>query len=334
MIGTPPLAGPSGLGWLTPQTFTNLQQQVGGFVQQGFNQWGQAFQWGTGQLQQQIGQLGEQLGGQLGGLTEPIRQAGESARQLGESINRVESELSAAGQQALQLPPVVKPENPFTALASGWGSAWPWLISATVLAVGVGVVERFDPRAAMAIAGVTFAAAALAHPNVLQDLNGLLSTGSTALQNATAGARPGGPGGPASPAPPGGFGSAMPSSAGPIGFAQRMVAAGVPYVWGGASPQTGFDCSGLVQWAFGQVGKVLPRTTQTQWAAGQPIQPLQLQPGDVVFFQGTDGPGITHDGIYVGGGQFVHAADPSTGLTTSSLTNAYWASHYAGARRY
>jgi cell wall-associated NlpC family hydrolase len=327
VIGYPPTIRPIG---------AVQNQQFLGVDLSGLNQ-------AVGQLQQQMGQLGQlpaavqqQLQQQAEALGQQLQALGSLPGQVGAQVQGLQQQLDGI-LHALStppgppnLPPKVTAENPFTALASGWASAWPWLIAATVLAVGVGVVERFDPRAATAIAGVTFAAAALAHPNVLQDLNDLLSTGSSALQNATTGTMPSSAGG----TPPGGFGAALPSSAGPIAFAQRMVAAGVPYTWGGTSPSTGFDCSGLVQWAFAQVGKALPRTTQTQWAAGQPVQPVQLQPGDVVFFQGTDGPGITHDGIYIGGGQFIHASDPATGLTTSSLTSAYWASHYAGARRY
>ena len=79
---------------------------------------------------------------------------------------------------------------------------------------------------------------------------------------------------------------------------------GVPYVSGGTSP-SGFDCSGLVQYVFAAFGKQLPRTVASQKAVSTPISESQLQPGDLVFW------GVSHVGIYIGGGNFVHA--PTTG---------------------
>jgi peptidoglycan DL-endopeptidase CwlO len=89
---------------------------------------------------------------------------------------------------------------------------------------------------------------------------------------------------------------------------------GVPYQWGGTSPQTGFDCSGLVQHVYGDLGISLPRTSEEQAAVGTPVDSLaDAQPGDLVFFAGSDGtpssPG--HVGIYVGNGQMIDA--PETG---------------------
>jgi cell wall-associated NlpC family hydrolase len=88
---------------------------------------------------------------------------------------------------------------------------------------------------------------------------------------------------------------------------------GVPYQWGAEAQGVAFDCSGLVQWAFGQVGSLLPRTSQQQYAATTPVSAAQLQPGDLVFSApgegGVSGPG--HVGIYAGGGQYVDA--PYTG---------------------
>ena len=80
---------------------------------------------------------------------------------------------------------------------------------------------------------------------------------------------------------------------------------GVPYVWGGASP-SGFDCSGLASYAYAQIGKSVPHYTGAIWAAFPQVPSGQLQPGDLVFFNG-----LGHMGIYIGGGQFVHA--PHTG---------------------
>lgn len=106
---------------------------------------------------------------------------------------------------------------------------------------------------------------------------------------------------------------------------------GVPYVWGGTSP-SGFDCSGLVQYVFRQHGIVLNRTCVTQYQQGTYVSKSNLQPGDLVFFQNTYAAGISHVGIYIGNGQFIHASS-SKGVMVSDLSNSYWSSHYYGARR-
>lgn len=100
---------------------------------------------------------------------------------------------------------------------------------------------------------------------------------------------------------------------------------GVPYVWGGASPG-GFDCSGLVMYVYAQLGISLPHYTVAQWNATIPISPSQLEPGDLVFFDG-----LGHVGIYIGGGQFVDA--PHTGSVVRIDSLGGWGGSFNGARR-
>jgi len=111
---------------------------------------------------------------------------------------------------------------------------------------------------------------------------------------------------------------------GVVGIAMRYL--GIPYVWGGASPR-GFDCSGLVVYAFAQIGVSLPHSTYALYAMGTPVSRDQLQPGDLVFFNG-----LGHMGIYIGGNQMIHAPHTGDVVKISSLTGWY-ASSYVGARR-
>lgn len=109
---------------------------------------------------------------------------------------------------------------------------------------------------------------------------------------------------------------------------------GVPYVWGGASP-AGFDCSGLVQWVYGQVGVSLPRTAQQQFVATARLTPDQLQPDDLIFFAATypSSEWITHVGIYVGGGRMINAPAEGDVVREMDAFTGFWGAHYAGAGR-
>ncbi|NLP64060.1 C40 family peptidase [Paraburkholderia sacchari] len=114
---------------------------------------------------------------------------------------------------------------------------------------------------------------------------------------------------------------------------QAMSLVGIPYRWGGNTPDSGFDCSGLVKYVFARSAQVdLPRTTADISQRGEAIDPDEIAAGDLVFFNTTGRP-HSHVGIYVGKLRFVNA--PSTGGTVrlDYLTNPYWAKHFDGIRR-
>ncbi|MDR5756935.1 C40 family peptidase [Caballeronia sp. LZ035] len=114
---------------------------------------------------------------------------------------------------------------------------------------------------------------------------------------------------------------------------QAMSLVGVPYRWGGNTPDAGFDCSGLVRYVVGRAASVdLPRTTGEMSSRGESVEPDEIAAGDLIFFN-TTGRAHSHVGIYVGKLRFVNA--PSTGGTVrlDYLTNPYWAKRFDGIRR-
>lgn len=126
------------------------------------------------------------------------------------------------------------------------------------------------------------------------------------------------------------------TTSGPIG--ERAVALaeqflGVPYVWGGASPLTGFDCSGLAMYVYGQLGITLTHYTGAQIAEGLPVMRADLAPGDLIFFE-PDSQGVPqHEGIYIGNGQFIQAPHTGDVVKISSLDDPQYGLSIVGAVR-
>jgi len=117
-----------------------------------------------------------------------------------------------------------------------------------------------------------------------------------------------------------------------VSTARRFI--GVPYSWGGTSPQHGFDCSGLTMAVYELNGLKLPRSSKDQFTAGTPISRSRLAKGDLVFFTTSQGQKVTHVGIYTGDGQFIHAPGKDKRIRIDSLLNGYFKTHYMGSRTY
>ena len=128
------------------------------------------------------------------------------------------------------------------------------------------------------------------------------------------------------------YGDAVASGTGQdiVNYAQTFL--GVPYVYGGTSP-SGFDCSGLVYYCYKHFGYTVNRTAAGLAYSGTAVSSSALQVGDVILFTSTDGSYVGHTGIYIGGGQFIHAPHTGDVVKISSLSDSYYTSHYWGARR-
>jgi len=123
----------------------------------------------------------------------------------------------------------------------------------------------------------------------------------------------------------------LPAPAGPLKAARSQL--GTPYRSGGNSPQTGFDCSGLVQWCYAANGVKLPRRTEDMLAVGRPVAREDLIPGDLVFFKVSSKRWGLHVGMYSGHGLFIHSPTPGARVREETLSLPYWARAYLGARR-
>lgn len=114
-------------------------------------------------------------------------------------------------------------------------------------------------------------------------------------------------------------------------FAVQYV--GYGYAWGGNTP-AGFDCSGFTQYVvLSTLGIDIGHNTEGQVGYGQWVDAAALQPGDLVYFANTFGPGVSHASVYIGGGQIVHAENEGTGVCIGWLWSDYYAAHYWGAIR-
>jgi cell wall-associated NlpC family hydrolase len=118
----------------------------------------------------------------------------------------------------------------------------------------------------------------------------------------------------------------VPVGARAVQFARRLV--GVPYRYGGDSPGSGFDCSGFVRYVYAHFGLRLPHSSYADFGLGRRVERRALRPGDLVFFDG-----VSHVGMYVGGGRFIHAPHTGTSVQVTSLREPWYRASYDGARR-
>jgi cell wall-associated NlpC family hydrolase len=107
-----------------------------------------------------------------------------------------------------------------------------------------------------------------------------------------------------------------------------LKAVGVPYRWGGESPSGGFDCSGLVRWAYGRVGLDLPHSSYALYNEGRRVDESRLEPGDLLFFEG-----LGHVGLYLGRGRMVHAPQSGRNVEIVRLGGLGYGGRLIGARR-
>jgi len=102
--------------------------------------------------------------------------------------------------------------------------------------------------------------------------------------------------------------------------------------YGGTTP-SGFDCSGFVYYVINRSGRTIGRAMTAQINSGIPVARGDLRPGDIVFFNNAPGGRLGHNGIYIGGGNFIHSANPRRGVVIDTINNGYYNTHYYTARR-
>jgi murein DD-endopeptidase len=152
----------------------------------------------------------------------------------------------------------------------------------------------------------------------------------TLLASGCAPFRPGAPSDPAASEQS----SASQQGVGAVIVQQALAQVGAPYRYGGADPARGFDCSGLVSYAYSRAGFSVPRTAAAQFAAARKVDPAALRAGDLVFFRLVPGSrDVTHVGIYTGQRRFVHAPQTGRNVGEASLDDPYYRERFAGAGR-
>ena len=109
---------------------------------------------------------------------------------------------------------------------------------------------------------------------------------------------------------------------------------GLPYQWGSASPEQGFDCSGLTMAVYQLNGLSLPRSSRDQYLLGTPVERQELEKGDLVFFSSSGDKKVSHVGLYRGDNRFIHAPGKGKTIRSDSLSDGYYDSRYTGARSY
>jgi len=107
-----------------------------------------------------------------------------------------------------------------------------------------------------------------------------------------------------------------------------LEAVGTPYRWGGESPASGFDCSGLVRWAYGRVGVDLPHNSYALYGEGRRIRETKIAPGDILFFEG-----LGHVGLYIGNGRMVHSPETGRNVEVVRLAGTNYGARLIAARR-
>jgi cell wall-associated NlpC family hydrolase len=113
---------------------------------------------------------------------------------------------------------------------------------------------------------------------------------------------------------------------------RALTLVGSPYRFGGVT-ERGFDCAGFTRYSYEAAGIELPRTSESQYGAGWAVEPEDMRAGDLVFFRNTYRRGISHVGLYLGSGQFIHAASTGKAVTVDRLDQPYFRARFAGARR-
>ena len=115
---------------------------------------------------------------------------------------------------------------------------------------------------------------------------------------------------------------------------QARAQIGTPYRYGGKTPKSGFDCSGLVFYSHKKSGQWIPRTTGEQYRASQPVARKNLRPGDLVFFRMRRSRQVSHVGIYLGANRFVHAPSKNKHVSIAKLTTPFWSKHFVRGGRF